>query len=641
MPVYPTVSVRPVTVQRTVTFRGVNRRDRIREGEWAQAENLSSDLAPMLSVRKKRAHAADFGGEVLALAAAQPPAVLLRPENDPDSVILQYGGRSERFACPAGRDPGPVVRMGAALILPGLNQRVNTATGARGLLGAVFSPIDSPITAADMSHPYVLKLCPCDENGDELIIEQMFSAEYADTVESLSAQEQIEISSGCCYAVGSSRRIRRYDAQSPEPWQTMPHLLRVECAWIQNAGFEAGDFVDVSGLPVEWTTGVYVDDYAHDDIDPMMSNNRCGDFDDDPNGLREIAAVGEGYIVLKDVFYTRRVTAAYSAAQDVRILRDFPVMDFVVETGNRLWGCRYGERDGKLVNELYASALGESTAWHRYNGLSTASWAASVGSEGPFTGAAVLDGCPVFFKENCVHRVYPSATGAHRVTEQRISGVAPGCGESLVPFEGGLAYVSHAGVVRWAGGAAQVLSEALGPLRPVKAAAGVRGRMLFLALTEQSGETLWVYDAGHDTWFSESKLPTGLPACFLQQGGHLYAAAGSQLWDLTGHDGDEEETVRFSCTSGLIGYAVTEQKYVSRFVFRLSLPRGSRMDVWLEYDSDGVWHHAGHLRGQGTRSFLLPVRPRRCDHFRIRLTGEGDARIYSIVKHLTRGSDLP
>ena len=102
-----------------------------------------------------------------------------------------------------------------------------------------------------------------------------------------------------------------------------------------------------------------------------------------------------------------------------------------------------------------------------------------------------------------------------------------------------------------------------------------------------------------------------------------------------------EGTVRFSCTSGLIGYAVTEQKYVSRFVFRLSLPRGSRMDVWLEYDSDGVWHHAGHLRGQGTGSFLLPVRPRRCDHFRLRLTGEGDVRMYSIVKHMTKGSDKP
>ena len=99
--------------------------------------------------------------------------------------------------------------------------------------------------------------------------------------------------------------------------------------------------------------------------------------------------------------------------------------------------------------------------------------------------------------------------------------------------------------------------------------------------------------------------------------------------------------MHFSCTSGLVGYAVTEQKYVSRLVLRMCLPRGSRMDVWLEYDSDGVWRHAGHLRGQGTMSFLLPVRPRRCDNFRLRLTGEGDARLYSIVKHLTKGSDLP
>ena len=641
MPIYPSVSVRPVTVQRTVTFRGVNRRDRIREGEWAQAENLTSDLAPMLSVRRKRAHIADFGGEILALAPGDAPAVLFRPENDPDCVLLRYGAETARFACARERDPGPVVRMGASLVLPQLGAAVNTATGERTALRAAFTPSDTDITGEHIRHPYVLKLCPCDADGNELIIQQMLSEQYAQTVEGLSAQEQIEIFPGSCYAVGSERRIRRYDPDSPEPWQTMPHLLRIEAAGIDEAGFSVGDYVDISGLPVEWTAGVFVDDFAHDAVDPMMGNNRCGDFDDDPNGLHEIARIGSGFIVLRDVFYTRRVTADYSAAQRVSIGREMPEMDFVVETGNRLWGCRYGEKDGARVNELYASALGDGTAWHRFSGLSTASWTASVGSEGPFTGAAVLDGCPVFFKQNCVHRVWPSALGAHRVTEQRISGVAPGCAKSLVPFEGGLAYVSHAGVVRWAGGTPQMLSDDLGPLHPVKAAAGVLGRKLWLTLTEAGGAALWVYDAAHGTWFSESKLPTGLPACFLQQDGRLCAAALGALWDLAGGDGEEEGPVRFSCTSGLVGYAVTEQKYVSRFVLRMCLPRGSRMDVWLEYDSDGVWHHAGHLRGQGTGSFLLPVRPRRCDHFRIRLTGEGEARIYSIAKHLVRGSDLP
>ena len=89
MPTFPTVPVRGVTTQRTVTFRGVCRHDRIREGEWRQAENLSSDLSPMLSVRKPRSRAGDCGGTVLALAGSDPTSVLFRAENDPDAVILQ------------------------------------------------------------------------------------------------------------------------------------------------------------------------------------------------------------------------------------------------------------------------------------------------------------------------------------------------------------------------------------------------------------------------------------------------------------------------------------------------------------------------------------------------------------------------
>ena len=142
MPYYPTLPARSVTAQRTVTFRGVRRHDRIREGEWSEAENLSSALAPMLSVRAARTRAAVCGGTVLAVAASDPVAVLFRAENDPDAVILRWGEESRRFTCPATADAGRIVRMGARLILPGLNAWVNTATGESGALSASFSPGD-------------------------------------------------------------------------------------------------------------------------------------------------------------------------------------------------------------------------------------------------------------------------------------------------------------------------------------------------------------------------------------------------------------------------------------------------------------------------------------------------------------------
>ena len=83
-----------------------------------------------------------------------------------------------------------------------------------------------------------------------------------------------------------------------------------------------------------------------------------------------------------------------------------------------------------------------------------------------------------------------------------------------------------------------------------------------------------------------------------------------------------------------------EQKYVSRFNIRMSLARDAYMDVLVQYDSDGVWHNQGRIQGVGTRTFMLPVRPRRCDHFRIRLEGSGDVRIYSFAKIFESGSDV-
>jgi len=86
-------------------------------------------------------------------------------------------------------------------------------------------------------------------------------------------------------------------------------------------------------------------------------------------------------------------------------------MDFITESGNRLWGCKYGVADGETVNEIYCCKLGDFKNWECYQGVSTDSWRASCGTDGKWTGAATLADSPIFFKEDCFHRVYPSATG--------------------------------------------------------------------------------------------------------------------------------------------------------------------------------------------------------------------------------------
>ncbi len=58
------------------------------------------------------------------------------------------------------------------------------------------------------------------------------------------------------------------------------------------------------------------------------------------------------------------------------------------------------------------------------------------------------------------------------------------------------------------------------------------------------------------------------------------------------------------------------------------------------YDSSGAWGRQGRIKMKGTRTVTLPIRPRRCDHLRMKIEGRGEIRLYSIARILTIGSDV-
>ena len=89
-----------------------------------------------------------------------------------------------------------------------------------------------------------------------------------------------------------------------------------------------------------------------------------------------------------------------------------------------------------------------------------------------------------------------------------------------------------------------------------------------------------------------------------------------------------------------MGYSDAGQKYVSRFSVRMKLDDEASAQFSIEYDSNGEWLPCGSITGHRLRSALLPIRPRRCDHFRVRATGFGRMTIYSISKIYEKGSDV-
>lgn len=353
------------------------------------------------------------------------------------------------------------------------------------------------------------------------------------------------------------------------------------------------------------------------------------------NGSHVIYDRGDDYIVivgLLDKAYTQEDGA-------VTVTRKMPEMDFIVEAENRLWGCKYGIVDGKSLNEIYCCALGDFKNWSQFLGLSTDSYVASVGTDGPWTGAVTHLGYPIFFKETVLHKVYISSTGAHQITDTACRGVQTGSHKSLVVVNETLYYKSVTDICAYDGSLPVSVSSQFGTERYFDATAGSIGDKYYVSMKDRAGAFhIFVLDTAKGFWHKEDAVQA---LFWAKCGGELYFIDDDvhALWCVSGNVGEKEGAVKWSATTGLTGYNTVEQKYISRFNLRMRLPEGSRADVFIQYDSDGFWNYAGHLEGIGTRTFMLPVRPRRCDHFQIRLEGEGEVRAYSFAKMFEVGSD--
>jgi hypothetical protein len=92
--------------------------------------------------------------------------------------------------------------------------------------------------------------------------------------------------------------------------------------------------------------------------------------------------------------------------------------------------------------------------------------------------------------------------------------------------------------------------------------------------------------------------------------------------------------------TGQMGLSMPDNKYITRLNVRMALSLGTRVRFLIQYDSMGGWEHLFSMSGENMKSFTVPIRPRRCDHFRLRMEGSGEARIYSIAKTIEQGSDM-
>lgn len=404
---------------------------------------------------------------------------------------------------------------------------------------------------------------------------------------------------------GQTPVLRQYDGASAGWTVTAATYVKLSAAGI-GRGFAPGDGVTVSG---------------------------CGRADF--NGSFVLSAVGDDYLVLPGV-----LSEAYSQTAALTVRRFVPEMDFVTECGNRLWGCKYGLVNGETVNEIYACKLGDFKNWNCFAGLSTDSYAAARGADGPFTGAATHLGCPLFFREHSLEKVYPSASGAHQIVTTECDGVKKGSGRSLCVAEGVLYYHGEGGVCAYDGSLPRNVSAAWGDTAYQNAAAGSVGGRYYISVQDESGAWhLFCYDTRRKLWHREDATHA---IAFAAAGGDLFClTSDGRVLALLGTRGTVEGSVPFLAETGDLGLEDVEHHYLQRVELSLLLGAAATLNVSVSYDSGATWEEKGTLTGTERRAVVLPIRPRRCHHLRLRLQGTGDCRVYALCGVYEKGSDTP
>ena len=358
--------------------------------------------------------------------------------------------------------------------------------------------------------------------------------------------------------------------------------------------FRAGDAVSISGCSEEKNNGTFI-------IRAISEDGRCMTFYED----------------------TFTLTGTSQDESAVTIKRELPDLDYVCTYGNRLWGC--------AGDTVYCTRLGDPFNWYWYdadaNGpVSTAAWSVDTGSPGSFTGCAAYRGSVVFTKQDVLYKLYGTKPENFQLVASSLTGAEPTSSESFAVANDTLFFLGSNGVMATTGGTPRRVGDCLGRALTHGAGGSDGVRYYLSARDETGGAHLFVYDTRTGLWSREDDFAA---SAFAWYDGALYAQDDTAVWRFGEGDVSMLES---SMETGDFYSSSPDKKRLLGLQLRIEADLGARIEVSVQYDSDGVWHAAGAFTADAKRSFLLPLTPRRCDHFRVRLQGVGVWRLQGLAR---------
>lgn len=339
-----------------------------------------------------------------------------------------------------------------------------------------------------------------------------------------------------------------------------------------------------------------------------------------------VNSVSELSIVVPSETFIELSSSGVSSGKitDLKIERLCPDIEFVIENNNRLWGVCNED------NTIRASKLGDPTNWEYFSGSSIDSYAATQGSDGIWTGCAAYSSHLLFFKENCIHRLYGSSPATYQITSTEANGIEEGSECSAVVIDDYVYYKSAVGIMRYAGGRPELISECFGNEKYKNAVAGTDGKKYYVSMINSNNEPeMLVYDTRKALWHREDSIRAEM---FCKYNGELlFSDSEGFVWIIGDSQTIEDNELEWFAELGPFDEYIEDKKAFSKLKMRYSLSEGAYMEIWIQHD-DGDWILAEELLDHMDRAGVVKVIPRRCDKFRIRLEGKGRCIVESILR---------
>ena len=594
-------------------FGGINETYGCSEAEESRALNFSSRGYPALQTRaprRKTREVKDVNGmyHLNGLLVCRGTTLEYTPDDSETregAVVLEHALTNDRKA---------LTGMGTKVLIWPDKKAFDTETGELSELGAVWEIGEAGMTVT-----------PCDTEGKTYT-----PGSVGETEPEAPEDGQLFLKGDPETPYGMDSVLLKYSTKNKKWQEIMLQSLRIHCPGL-GAAMKENDTVTLSGVPqrvcdalAKGLNGeISISTLDGDDIITALALPKKSDR---YYGSWTVLRSGTAWQSLDG-----KVTENEAADAPVKAERRVPDLDFVTEQGNRVWGCSRKE------NSIYACALGDPTNWYSYRGIASDSYAVSVGSDGAFTGAASCLSYILFFKENCIHKLYGSKPSDYQMSSVRCRGVAAKAAGSLCVIAETLYYLSPDGVMAWSGSLPAKVSGALDTGKLTAADWAMGGQLdaryyLYLhrrADGDGSGRLL-VYDTEKGLWHEESPAGTEM----VSTGQQLYLWDGSALW-AAGSDreteGEEEANLRFEAVTGDIGMNVPDDKYISRVTLRLDALAHTVVTVAVSYDG-GAWETVGSCAVTQERQRVnLPFVPRRHDLMRLKFSGTGQMTLRSMA----------